>query len=72
VRQPRGEVRAAQRALQRIARAGVLVLATDYTARGDSAGAARSIADACAAGALPFVSDIDLARVPARPARCPG
>jgi endo-alpha-1,4-polygalactosaminidase (GH114 family) len=69
--QPRFEVRAAQRALRRIAGAGLLVLATDYTAARDRAGAAQSVADACAAGALPFVSDIDLTRIPAQPARCP-
>jgi hypothetical protein len=68
--QPRSEVRAAQAALRRIARAGLLVLATDYTGSGDRAGASRSVADACAAGALAFVSDLDLTRVPAAPARC--
>jgi endo-alpha-1,4-polygalactosaminidase (GH114 family) len=71
VRQPRYEVRTAQRALRRIALAGLLVLATDYTARNDHAATTQSVADACAAGALPFVSDIDLTRIPAVAARCP-
>ena len=70
VMQPRSEVRAAQRALRRIAAAGLLVLATDYTAAKDRSGAARSVADACAAGALPFVSDIGLTRIPDVAPRC--
>ncbi len=70
VRQPNGEVAAADRALRRIARAGLLTLSTDYTAAGDAAAATAAIRNACSAGALPFVSDIDLMRVPAVPARC--
>jgi hypothetical protein len=46
------------------------VLVTDYTSTRDTAGAQKAIADARAAGALPFVSDRDLSRVPATPARC--
>jgi hypothetical protein len=68
--QPRRAVGRAQRALRRIAAAGLLVLGTDYLRAGDHATAARSIADACAAGALPFLSDIELTRIPATPARC--
>ena len=70
VRQPHAEVAAADRALRRIARAGLLTLATDYTAAGDAAGAAAAVRNACSVGALPFDSDIDLRRVPAVPARC--
>lgn len=70
VRQPHGEVAAADGALRRIARAGLLTLATDYTAAGDAATAGAAVRNACSAGALPFVSDIDLTRVPAVPARC--
>lgn len=70
VRQSRSDVRTAQGALRRIAAAGLLVLATDYVGAGDRAATAQSIADACAAGALPFVSDIALTRVPRVPARC--
>lgn len=71
VRQPRAEVREAQGALRRIRAAGLLVLATDYAAAGNQAAATQSVGEACAAGALPFVSDIDLTRVPSVPARCP-
>lgn len=70
VRQPRDEVAAADRALRRIAGAGLLTLATDYTAAADAAGAQAAVRNACAAGALPFVSDIDLRRVPARAPAC--
>ena len=69
--QPADERASAAAALRRISGAGLLVLATDYTAAGDAAGAALAARNACAAGALPFVSDIDLTRVPAVPARCP-
>jgi endo-alpha-1,4-polygalactosaminidase (GH114 family) len=61
---------AAQRALRRIAGAGLLVTATDYVAADDSSAHARAVANACAAGAVPFVSDIDLTRVEQPPARC--
>ena len=61
---------AAQAALTRISAAGLLVTATDYTA-GDSAAQAESVANACAAGAIPFVGDIALRRLPAQPLRCP-
>jgi hypothetical protein len=71
VLQPRSEVRAAQAALRRIRAAGLLVLATDYVAAGNRAAAAVSQRDACAAGALPFLGDIELTRVPATPVRCP-
>lgn len=68
--QPRSEIAAAQRALRRIAAAGLFVTATDYTRAGDRGAARLAIANACAAGALPFVSDIDLRRVPPMPASC--
>lgn len=71
VRQRAGAVRAAQRALRRIRNAGVLVTATDYVAAEDRAGTQRAVRNACAAGAVPFVSNIELDRVPARPPRCP-
>lgn len=60
---------AAQAALARIAAAGLLVTSSDYTA-GDSAAEQESVANACAAGAVPFVSDIRLRRLPAQPLTC--
>jgi hypothetical protein len=60
----------AQAALRRIAAAGLLVTASDYTA-GDAAAEQESVANACAAGAVPFVSDIGLRRLPAPPLACP-
>ncbi len=70
VRQSHGEVAEADRALRRIARAGLLTLATDYTAAGDAGAAQAAISNACGAGALPFVSDIELTRIPPVPAGC--
>jgi endo-alpha-1,4-polygalactosaminidase (GH114 family) len=72
VRQPPSDVRDATTALRRMAGKGLLPLSTDYTAANDSASAANSVANACAAGAIPFVSDIELTRIPPIAPRCPG
>ncbi len=64
------ETMAAQSAMARIGAAGLLVTATDYTAAGRIAAEAESIANACAARAVPFVSNIKLTRLAAEPARC--
>ena len=66
------EARAARRALRRISGAGLLVTATDYVRRADRRGRAAAIGTACSAGALPFVTDIRLRRLPRRPLVCPG
>jgi hypothetical protein len=50
---------------------GLLVTATDYTASGDRAAFDRSVANACEAGAIPFVSNIALTRIPPVPPACP-
>jgi hypothetical protein len=70
VHQPPAEVSEAQGALRRIAARGLLVTSSDYTAAGDDAALRESVANACAAGALPFVSDIGLTRLPAAPPTC--
>ena len=70
VHQPAAEVAEAQAALGRIAARGLLVTATDYTAPGDQSAEQEAVANACAAGALPFVSDIGLTRLPAAPLAC--
>jgi hypothetical protein len=62
---------AARAELARIGAAGLLTTATDYTAAGDAAAAQASLAAACAAGAVPFVTDIGLTRIPVPPLRCP-
>jgi hypothetical protein len=67
---PASEVAAAQAALARIGAAGLLVTSSDYTA-GDAASEQEAVANACAAGAVPFVSDIALRRLPAAPLTCP-
>jgi len=68
--QPSGETDAALAAIRRIRRAGLLVTATDYFPAGDAAGIERARRNACAAGALPYVSDIDLTRVLRVPLQC--
>jgi polysaccharide biosynthesis protein PelA len=70
VHQSAGEVAEAQAALRRIAARGLLVTATDYTGAGDEPAVRESVANACAAGALPFVADIGLTRLPAAPLTC--
>jgi polysaccharide biosynthesis protein PelA len=62
--------RAALGALRRIRARGLLVSAVDYTRAGDAAAIAGSLTDACAAGAVPFVSDIGLTRIAQPPLRC--
>ncbi len=70
-RVPTDDSRSAQQALRDIRGAGLLVTAIDYTRAGDAAVIAASVRNACLAGALPYVSDINLTRVPARAYRCP-
>ena len=70
VHQRASEIAEAQSALRRIAARGLLVTATDYTAPGDDAALAQAVSNACAAGAIPFVSDIGLTRLPAVPLSC--
>lgn len=70
VRQAAGDVSYADTALRRIARAGLLTLSTDYVAAGDAATAAAAIRNSCSTGTLPFVSNIELTRIPAVPPRC--
>jgi hypothetical protein len=70
-RVPREDTRGAQRALRRIAGAGLLVTASDYTKRGDARGRDRAVRNACAAGALPFVTNIGLTRISRVAFTCP-
>lgn len=65
--------RAALRELRELGDRGLIVTATDYTRRGDRKALSESVANACAAGALPYVSDIGLTarRLPAPPLTCP-
>ena len=69
-RVPAAQTAEAQAALRRISAAGLLVTSSDYTA-GDVAAEQEAVANACAAGAVPFVSDIALRRLPASPLSCP-
>jgi polysaccharide biosynthesis protein PelA len=68
-RVPAADHRQAVATLKRISAKGLLTMATDYTA-GDRRANDESVRNACAAGALPFVSNIELTRIPRRPFRC--
>jgi hypothetical protein len=52
---------------------GLVTTATDYTARAHGRATRRSIHNACAVGALPYVSNINLTleRLPDPPLTCP-
>ncbi len=50
--------------------AGKLVTTTDYTRALSGQAVRRSVRASCHAGAIPFVSDIELTRVPRKPPRC--
>jgi uncharacterized protein (TIGR01370 family) len=60
---------AALAAVRRIRARGLLVTTTDYLPLGRRHAASQAIRASCRAGALPYVSDIELSRVP-RPRRC--
>jgi hypothetical protein len=70
VQQPAADTAAALAALRRLGGAGLLVTATDYVRAGDEGAARQAAANACAAGALPFASDIGLTRIPAAAVSC--
>lgn len=68
---PAASSREALAELRAMRRRGLLVTTTDYTRTDGTTLARRAAARACAAGALPFVSDIGLTRVPSTPLSCP-
>jgi uncharacterized protein (TIGR01370 family) len=70
-RRSAGATERAQAALRRISGEGLLVTATDYVKKDDLAAVEESIANACSAGALPYVSNISLTRVPDHAYVCP-
>lgn len=61
----------AQRTLRRFRHRGLLVTTSDYTRRGDRASQSAAVTNSCAAGALPFVSNIGLTRIAASAFSCP-
>jgi hypothetical protein len=60
----------AQRNIRRYRRAGLKLTATDYVAARKAKDTRIAVRNACSASALPYVSDIDLRRIPARPFLC--
>lgn len=61
----------ALRAIAHLRSAGIFVTTTDYSEDGDASSEATALAVACGAGALPFVTDIAVRRIPATPFVCP-
>jgi hypothetical protein len=59
-----------ERIIRRFRQAGLKVTATDYLPAEDRSRAAIAVRNACSAGALPYVSDIGLSRVPSQPFLC--
>jgi uncharacterized protein (TIGR01370 family) len=70
-RAPAADTTAAQRTLRRFRRRGLLVTSSDYTRRGDRGSEAAAVRNSCAAGALPFVTNIRLTRIARRAFACP-
>lgn len=64
--------RAAVAALRDLHRRGLVVTATDYTDGSDAGAAEDARRSACEAGAVSFVSDIDLTRISDPPPSCDG
>ena len=62
--------RLARVTIKRLRSAGLVVTTTDYYGSSTSPDAKRAVRIACKAGALPFVGDIALAKVPKKAARC--
>jgi len=67
---PRRTVQENQQILREVRQAGLVVLATDYTGTASGRAARVAIANACAAGAIPYVSNIELTGVPSPPPSC--
>lgn len=65
-----GQVASTQKELSDLAARGLIVTATDYTATAGGEQQSTAVNNACAAGALPFVSNIELRRIPASPLTC--
>lgn len=63
--------RAALAQLRSVRRAGLLVTSADYLPVVEPELEAEAAARACAHGAIPFVSDLELTRLPDEPLRCP-
>ncbi len=61
----------ALRTIAQLRTAGIFVTTTDYSEAGDASSEATALAVACGAGALPFVTDIEVRRIPATPFVCP-
>lgn len=68
---PAGDTVKILEALKAAKARGKVVTTADYTAAGDTETDALSIANACSVGALPYISNIYLTRIPSVPFQCP-
>lgn len=57
--------------IEQVRAAGILVTTADYLPAVDPVLEQEAAAVACAAGAVPFVGDLELTRIPTEPLRCP-
>jgi uncharacterized protein (TIGR01370 family) len=73
VHQRPAETRAALAELSEMADRGLITTSADYVRAGDADAQAEAVANACSAGALPYVGDIGLTarRLPDPPLTCP-
>lgn len=62
--------RIARQTIRQVRAAGLLVTTTDYFASANAPGARRAARIACELGAVPFIGEITLSRVAAKPERC--
>lgn len=65
------DTEAAQATMRRVARRGLLVTSSDYTRDRDTQAEADAVRNSCAAGGLPFVTNIAITRIPRQAFRCP-
>jgi endo-alpha-1,4-polygalactosaminidase (GH114 family) len=70
VRRGARAVARAQRDIRRYRRAGLKLTVTDYLPVRRASATRIAVRNACSAGALPYVSDINLRRIPAQPFLC--
>jgi len=70
--QPTATVHQTLKTLRSLHARGLFVTTTDYVAANNSPAAAQAIRNACSTGALPYLADIQLQRIPHTAPHCPG
>lgn len=67
---PSAEITSNLISLQSLIAKGLFVTTTDYVQPGDISASAQALANSCSAGAVPFISNIELSIVPTEPFLC--